>query len=397
MTTLTARRFDTGEPVRLQIRKGRIASIFPAGLSVQDSADLPFVGPGLFDIQVNGFHGIWFCSETLTTEDVEKVIHAYAQQGITRCFPTLITTSCGAIEHGLSTIRHAREKSALVRNSVVGCHVEGPFISPVDGPRGAHPLAHVRAADFSEFQRWQQAAGGLVKLVTLAPEVPNGLNFIEQVAATGVIVSIGHTAASTDVILQAIDRGARLGTHLGNGCSGMVPRHDNIFWPQLADDRLTCSVIADGWHVPATMLKCVHRCKTNERVILTSDVSGFGGCRPGRYSTGEVSVDVLADGRIVVAGQTQFLAGSGATTGECVAHFMSICHTTLQDAWSLASTRPATLMKIAACSLEEGSPAHLTVFHVEEQKAPDGVATFRFRPELAVVGGIVETAGGGSR
>lgn len=390
MTTLTARRFDTGEPVRLQIKNGRIASIFPAGISPQESAELPFVAPGLFDIQVNGFHGSWFCSETLTTDDVEKVIHAYAQHGITRCFPTLITTSCSAIEHGLATIRRAREKSVLVRNSVAGCHVEGPFISPVDGPRGAHPLAHVRPADVSEFRRWQQASGGLVKLVTLAPEVPNGLDFIEQVASTGVVVSIGHTAASTAIILQAIDRGARLGTHLGNGCSGMVPRHDNIFWPQLADDRLICSVIADGWHVPATMLKCVHRCKTRARVILTSDVSGFGGCGPGRYSTGEVAVDVLADGRIVVAGQTQFLAGSGATTGECVAHFMSICKTTLQDAWSLASTGPAKLMKLATCAIEEGSAAHLTVFRMEEKTGADGVVTLRYRPELAIVGGVVE-------
>lgn len=390
MTTLTARRFDTGEAVRLQIRNGRIASILPAGVSAQESAELPFVGPGLFDIQVNGFHGIWFCSETLTTDDVEKVIRAYAQQGITRCFPTLITTSCGAIEHGLATIRRAREKSALVRNSVVGCHVEGPFISPVDGPRGAHPLQHVRPADVSEFLRWQQAAGGLVKLVTLAPEVANGLDFIEQVAATGVVVSIGHTAASTSIIQQAIERGALLGTHLGNGCAGMVPRHDNVFWPQLADDRLTCSVIADGWHVPATMLNCVHRCKTSDRIILTSDVSGFGGCRPGRYSTGEVAVDVLADGRIVVAGQTQFLAGSGATTGECVAHFMSTCNTTLQDAWSLASSRPAELMKVAPSSLEEGSPAHLTVFRLQETTEADGRATRRFLPELSVVGGLVE-------
>ncbi len=386
MTTLTARRYDTGEAVRLQLRHGRIESILPAGVSAAEAEALPFVGPGLFDIQVNGFNGIWFCSEQLTCDDVENVIAAYVQQGITRCFPTLITTSCEAIEHGLSTIRKAREKSDLVRNVVAGCHVEGPFISAVDGPRGAHPLAHVRPADMSEFQRWQQAAGGLVKLVTLAPEVPNAVDFIRQVSAEGVVISIGHTAASSETIRKAIDQGARLGTHLGNGCAGLVPRHDNIFWPQLADDRLTCSIIADGWHVPATMLKCILRCKTLERLVLTSDVSGFGGCKPGRYSTGEISVDVLPDGRIVVAGQTQFLAGSGATTGECVAHFMRACSISLRDAWSLASTSPARLMKIPTTSLQEGELAHLTVFRMLKSTDADDNATWTYQPEAAFAG-----------
>lgn len=388
MTHFTARRFDTGEAIRILIRHNRIESIIPADPSAAGLSSLPFVGPGLFDIQLNGFGGKWFSSEHLTVDEVEQVVHAYVQQGITRCLPTLITNSCEAIEHGLKIIREAREKSVLVRNVVVGCHVEGPFISPVDGPRGAHPLAHVRPADVPEFRRWQQAAGGLIKLVTLAPEVPNALDFIEQVSASGVVISIGHTAASSEIITQAIDRGATLGTHLGNGCSGMVPRHDNIFWPQLADDRLTCSVIADGWHVPAAMLKCIVRCKSLSRLVLTSDVSGFGGCPPGRYTTGDVAVDVLPDGRIVVAGQTQFLAGSGATTGECVAHFMSICGASLEDGWSLASSRPARLMRMPLADLREGSSPHLTFFRMTETD-DGGVRKWKYQPEFSIAGGIM--------
>ena len=390
MTALTARRFDSGDAVRIHIRHGRIESLLPMELPNADLAELPYVGPGLFDIQVNGYDGIWFSSETLTVDEVERVVQAYLQQGITRCLPTLITNSCEAIEHGLHTIRQAREKSSLVRQMVVGCHVEGPFISPENGPRGAHPLAHVRPADIAEFARWQQAAGGLVRLVTLAPEVPNALPFIEFVTKTGVVVSIGHTAASSDIIRQAIDRGAKLGTHLGNGCSGLVPRHDNVFWPQLADDRLTCSVIADGWHVPATMLNCIVRCKSLSRMVLTSDVSGFGGCKPGRYSTDGMEVDVLEDGRIVVAGQTQFLAGSGATTGYCVAHMISRCGISLPDAWSLASTQPARLLGVPVSTLQEGSSAHLTVFRMEQVAASeDAEAVFKYRPELSVASGLM--------
>ncbi len=383
MTILTARRFDSGEAVRIQIRDGRIGLILPLELPSAELSALPYVGPGLFDIQVNGYDGIWFSSETLTVDEVERVIQAYLQQGITRCLPTLITNSCEAIEHGLQTIRQAREKSALVRQMVVGCHVEGPFISPENGPRGAHPLAHVRPADVAEFARWQQAAGGQVRLVTLAPEVPNALPFIEHVTKTGVVVSIGHTASSSDIIRQAIDRGAKLGTHLGNGCAGLVPRHDNVFWPQLADDRLTCSVIADGWHVPATMLNCIMRCKSLSRMVLTSDVSGFGGCKPGRYSTEGMEVEVLADGRIVVAGQTQFLAGSGATTGDCVAHMMTSCGVSLPDAWRLASTQPALLLGVPVSTLQEGSLAHLTVFRMEQAAASEGVdAVVKYRPKV---------------
>ena len=364
MTVISARRYDSLQPIRITLRDGRIASVLPLEIQPDESRDLPLVGPGLCDIQVNGFKGIWFSSETLTSDEVEKVIHWYLECGITQCLPTLITNSAAALEHGLATIRAARDRSPLLRQVIAGCHVEGPWISPEDGPRGAHPLEHVRPADFSEFCRWQQASGNLVRIVTLAPEVPNAIPVLKQIVKSGVHVSIGHTAASPAEIAASIDAGATLGTHLGNGCSGLVPRHHNIFWPQLADDRLTCSVIADGWHVPEAMLNCIVRCKSLDRLILTSDVSGFGGCPPGRYRTGAVEVEILADGRIVVAGQTQFLAGSGVTTGDCVARFMSACKIPLHAAWSLASTKPAALLNSHGEFLQEGRSARLTVFRI---------------------------------
>ena len=381
MSSIVAQHFQTREAVRIGIRHSVIESVVQIDMPPAEANQLPIVAPGLFDLQVNGFNGIWFSSEQLTVDDVERVIDSYLQHGITRCLPTLITNSTEAIEHGLATLRAAREKSDVVRRVVSGYHIEGPFISPVDGPRGAHPLQHVRSASISEFQRWQQVAGGLVKLVTLAPEVPGAMEFIRAVSRS-TLVAIGHTAATADQIRSAIDAGARLGTHLGNGCSGMVPRHDNIFWPQLADDRLSCSVIADGWHVPSSMLNCVLRCKLIDRLILTCDVSGFGGCRPGRYSNGDVGVDVLSDGRIVVAGQTQFLAGSGATTGDCVTHLINACGVSLADAWQCASGRPAKLVGVPVTQLTEGSLAHLTLFRLNTD--PDG--RLHYIPVQAIAG-----------
>ena len=397
MTIITARRFDTWQPIRITLRNGRIASVVPLEISQDESRELPIVGPGLCDIQVNGFKGIWFSSETLTTAEVETVIHWYLERGITQCLPTLITNSAAAIEHGLATIRAARDRSLLLRQVIVGCHVEGPWISPVDGPRGAHPLEHIRPADFSEFCRWQQVSGNLVRIVTLAPEVPNAISVVKQIVKSGVRVSIGHTAATPAEIAASIDAGATLGTHLGNGCAGLIPRHHNVFWPQLADDRLTCSVIADGWHVPEAMLNCIVRCKSLDRLILTSDVSGFGGCPVGRYRTGAVEVEVLDDGRIVVAGQTQFLAGSGVTTGDCVARFMSACNVPLHAAWNLASTKPATLLDARSGFLQEGQSARLTVFRISGINPEEALHPSQrpvFQPVATIVDGrnVLETA-----
>ena len=392
MTIITARRLDTLQPVRITLRDGRVASVVPIDLPKYEDNELEIVGPGLCDIQVNGFKGIWFSSNTLTTDDVETVIHWYIERGITQCLPTLITNSTAAIEHGLATIRAARDRSPLLRQVILGCHIEGPWISPEDGPRGAHPLEHVRPADFSEFCRWQQISGNLVRIVTLAPEVPNAINVVKQIVKSGVIVSIGHTAAMPAEIAAAIDAGATLGTHLGNGCSSLVPRHHNVFWPQLADDRLTCSVIADGWHVPAPMLNCIVRCKSLARLILTSDVSGFGGCSVGRHRTGAMEVDVMDDGRIVVAGQTQFLAGSGVTTGDCVVQFMSACKVPLHVAWNLASTQPAAMLSSRNEFLQEGQSTRLTVFRISGVNNADpshSIQRPQFHPVASIINGRI--------
>lgn len=381
------------QPVRIAIDRGRIASLMPVDLSPTELDDLPYVAPGMFDLQVNGYRGIWFSSETLTVDDVERVILDYVAHGVTRCLPTLITNSLAALEHGLRTIRAARDRHESVRQIVAGCHLEGPFISPVDGPRGAHAQEHVRPAAVAEVQRWQQASGGLVRLITLAPEVDGAEELITDCVGRGIRIAIGHTAAHSATIRRAIDLGACLGTHLGNGCASSVPRHDNPFWVQLADDRIACSVIADGWHVPHELLTVAVRSKSAERLVLTSDVSGFAGCATGRHASGAASVDVLHDGRIVVAGQTQFLAGSGVLTGDCVAQAVNTGLLDLPHAWSCASTVPAALLGLSPALIREGGPATMTVFRLVRPTTvtgPSDVAAtaLRYRPISTFVAGV---------
>jgi N-acetylglucosamine-6-phosphate deacetylase len=378
MLKFFARRLGDFQPVEISIENGRYTQVSPKELSADDAIALPFVGAGLFDIQLNGYGGEWFCSESLTVEAVERIIHAYVASGITRCFPTLITSSHDAMTHGIRMIRRAVEQSSLVRSVICGIHLEGPFISPMDGPRGAHPLEHVRAANIAEFEKWQQAADNTIRLVTLAPEVPGAMSLIRHLSQTGVIASIGHTAASPEIIAEAAAHGATLSTHLGNGCSANINRHTNVFWPQLADDRLTASIISDGWHVPADMLRCILRCKTLNRVIVTSDISGFGGCPAGTYNSGGVSVEILEDRRIVVAGQRQFLAGSASTTGDCVAHLVNTCGLSLEDAWRTASETPSEFFGLAPCVPVPGQEATCTLFRL-----PDGQCTESDRSKLS--------------
>src|SRR5262249_6132555 len=151
--------------------------------------------------------------------------------------PTLVTNSFEVIQHGFATLAKACDDPDLSR--AIPCfHLEGPYISPDDGPRGAHPKAHVRAPDWDEFRRWQDAADGRIRLVTLAPEHDSAPTFIEMLTAAGVVVALGHTAATGVRIRDAVRAGARLSTHLGNGCHAQLPRHDNVIWEQLANDGL---------------------------------------------------------------------------------------------------------------------------------------------------------------
>jgi N-acetylglucosamine-6-phosphate deacetylase len=392
MPQFRARHYRTQLPVDVTIEGELIAEIRAADCSEKELKELPYVSPGLFDIQINGYNGMWFSSPALTTDQVVSVTQALVSKSVARYFPTLITNSFEALHHGFSTLRQACAQSSLVNDCVAGYHLEGPYISAEDGPRGAHPLQHVRAADYDEFEKLQNASGGRIRLVTLAAEVDNAVPFIQQCTANGVVVALGHSAADTDQIQAAVAAGARLSTHLGNGAHAVLPRHPNYLWDQLADDNLWASIIADGWHLPTSVLKCVLRCKSISQTILTCDVSGFGGCPPGTYAEGDVDVEVLDDGRIVVAGQRQFLAGSGAITGDCVVHMISTCGLSLHDAIRMATVNPAVLFDEPPPELEIGAVATLSLFRLCETLKktgvqPDGGGRLTFLPSGTFVRG----------
>lgn len=359
---IIARHFDTGLPVRVEIAaSGRIASVTPATGYAREM-DLPFVAPGFFDLQINGYGGIWFSDPHLTPDQVLDVLRRYQSHGVTRLCPTLITNSQEAICAGLSAVRQACEREAWAQQMVAGCHVEGPFISDQDGPRGAHPREHVRPCSWSEFQEWQAAAGGRVCLVTLASEAVGSVEFIQLASRNGITIALGHSGANTDQIQAAVRAGARLSTHLGNGASPMLPRHPNLLWDQLGESRLAASLITDGHHIPASFLRSVVRAKGDSECVITCDASGLAGCPPGPYEVYGQVFEVLPSGKIVVGGQRTLLAGSAQTTEHCVAMCVQLAGVSLGTACKMAGDNPARILRRERIGLTTGNRADLVIF-----------------------------------
>jgi len=351
--------YRTSEAIRVSIVNGVIAEL--DAIATDDS--LPIIAPGMFDLQINGFGGTWFSDENLTVEAVLEVLQAHYQFGMTHLFPTIITNSFEAIEHGFRTIRTACEQEAWADAMVLGCHLEGPYFCADDGPRGAHPVEHVRGCDFDEFQKWQSASGNRIRLVTLAPEADGAVEFIRGAVQAGVAIAIGHTGANAEQIEAAVDAGARLSTHLGNGAHGTLPRHPNYIWDQLGERRLTASLIVDGHHLPASFVRSVYYAKGPENIVLTCDASGLAGCEPGVYGMHGGAFEVLDSGKVVIAGQEQYLAGSGVQTDICIHQMMQMTGCSLAEAWDMATDNPARLVNVQAASLEVGAAANLVVLN----------------------------------
>lgn len=207
------------------------------------------IAPGFIDGQVNGYGGLDVNSADVSPQTIINLSAELAKLGVTTWVPTIVTASEEAITVALEQIKRACDIDPTTRAAIPCVHIEGPFISDQDGPRGVHDAAFVRPLDADEIRRWLRASG-MVGIVTVSPHTPDAPAQIARIRELGVEVAIGHTHASPEQITAAITAGARLATHLGNGIATTLPRHPNALWTQLADDRLTAGLIADGHHLP---------------------------------------------------------------------------------------------------------------------------------------------------
>jgi N-acetylglucosamine-6-phosphate deacetylase len=311
-----------------------------------------FIAPGWIDLQVNGFAGVDYNSPASSHQQIAHSIRALFACGVTRFFPTVITGSPDNMAAALRNLAGAKE-SIAEGFAMEAFHLEGPYISPYDGPRGAHPARWVRPPDLTGFHRFQEW-----------PEAPR---FIENIVEAGVVASIGHTRTSASQIADAVSAGATLSTHLGNATDAVLPKHPNYLWDQLAEDRLAASFIVDGFHLPPSFLNVALRAKGLERSILITDAVMPAGCAPGRYQLGEVEVELHPDGSVRLAGETR-LAGSALTMDQAIANVMRTAGLTLAQAVTLATRNPARVGRIASRQrgLNPGDRADLVRFRFDQ-------------------------------
>ncbi len=376
------RRYDDQTPVEISVVGERIARV--ESFDAAPSDDLPLVAPGLFDVQVNGAVGVELSSSKLTEDGVVRVLEKMLRDGVFRCCLTLTTNAPDTMIHAAKTIALALKKRPDLKPIVWGVHLEGPFISTAEGAVGAHPKRFCIPYSRELFKQIQDACDGLVKIVTLTPEYPNVGEFVRFLRSEGVLVAIGHTNANGEQIDEAVLAGASLSTHLSNATRHLLPKWENYFFGQLADDRLHASIIVDGFHISPQLVRAIIRTKGLDRLILISDQSPLAGYPPGKYSMELCDFEIQPNGKVTLAGDPNLLACASFPVSNAVVNVATIENLPLAKVYPLASTSPAKLL--GAPRFSSGNDDFLTVGELAD--------FLLFRPKYATFGarGILDGA-----
>ena len=361
-------RLLSGEASDVHVEHGRFASITPHKGNV---LDLPWIAPGLVDIQVNGFAGVDF---NRALESEEAWHHATAQlyaHGCTGFLIALITNT----EEGFR--ERLRELTARIRHeprNCLGFHMEGPWLNPEPGYRGAHRADWMQKPSVRLLDDWRTITDSLIKLVTLAPEVDLAAS-VEVIRAGkphGISFFVGHSGAMGETLGRACEAGAAGWTHLGNAAPATMPKFENVILHALAQPHLLASLIPDGQHLPPHAFRALAQA-LGPRLLLTTDaMAGAAASGPGAYTLGETQVTVGADGcaRLPDSGR---LAGSTLTPFDGVFRAEQMSGLYLDDVWRAFSTRPAELLGLSR-GLKAGDPADFCL--ISPDKTPDLLATY---------------------
>lgn len=353
--------YDDRQPVSVRVAGGKIVSLnhLPPTENIPDV----YISPGLIDAQINGYLGIDFSSADLTVEGVHKAVKALWKEGVTTFFPTLISSPDSLLRRNFRILSEAMNAPDMGM-SIQGFHLEGPYISPEQGYRGAHSREYIRNPDWDEFEAYQVMAGHAIKLITVAPEVKGAIPFISKCVEAGVVVALGHHNGSAETIQQVTDAGASMSTHLGNGCANQIDRHYNPIWAQLADDRLTISIIADGYHLTEEEVRSFYKVKGTGHTILVSDIIDLAGLPQGQYQRGDQTF--LLTPNVVKYPAEGVLAGAASSLRLCVGNMMRFTGCNLRDAIRMASTNPARIFKLDGLGeIKIGKRADLILFRIE--------------------------------
>jgi N-acetylglucosamine-6-phosphate deacetylase len=360
----------TESAVNIVIEKGKIVRTDP----YQKGSRCDFGGTdlyacsGFFDPQVNGFAGVDFNSSRLTPEGLHQAALSLASTGVTRFLPTLVTSSHERMVCQLKILAEALRKDPLLQNMCLGIHLEGPYISPEEGPRGVHLREFVRLPRWEELERFQEACEGRIKCVTIAPEVKGAIPFIEKAVTHGIVIGIGHTHATEEDLEQAVQAGARLSCHLGNAPSALLPRHRNLIEKQLATDQLMASIIVDGIHLSPDVVKNYVWTKGINRMVLTTDSMAGAGASSGRYTLGDQEVEVGSD-RAARSVGTSRLAGSTLTMDRAITNVIRFAGIDLASAIRMAAKNEQKLFPEVRGEIISGDSADLVLFEYQRSLA----------------------------
>ena len=298
---------------------------------------------GLCDLQVNGYAGVDFNDAAIDAAALDHALHAMLLAGVTQCLPTIITAGAETMGERLAALDRAVAGSRLGKLMVPGFHLEGPFLNPAAGYAGCHPPAAMIAPDPMLMRRLTLRLSRPVLIVTLAPEREGAAPFIAWARQRGIVIAIGHSAATPEQVAGAASGGATLSTHLGNGMAGLQPKFTSPLMGQLGEDRLSASVIADGIHIPPHALRVMVRAKGMARAILVTDATAAAGAPPGRYGLAGMTIVRADDGSVRLAdGMT--LAGSALTMDQAVRNVVAWGIAGPGDALRMASANPLGIL-----------------------------------------------------
>ena len=352
------------------IRDGKIEAVAEGNLECPGATEInaygQYIAPGLVDIQINGYLGVDFADQQLTLEEIRKATKALWQVGVTTYLPTVITNGQKGLLKSFSILATALDDPEI-GDTIPGFHLEGPYISPEQGYRGAHLEKYVRLPSWDEFSELQKVSNNSIKLITLAPELEGAIPFICKCVAADVVVSLGHHNGSSEIIKQAVEAGATLATHLGNGCANTIDRHANVFWPQLANDGLIPTIIADGSHLTEDEVQCFYKVKGADRTILVSDALDLAGLPPGEYFRSERKV--LLTKEVIKFPEENCLAGAAMPISSCVSNMMKFTNCSLENAIGMATINPAKALGLHHIGeIKKDKRADLIFFTLAEGK-----------------------------
>lgn len=294
---------------------------------------------GLFDLQVNGFAGVDFNDAAMTAEALDHALAAMARTGVTACLPTLITADRATLAERLAALDRAVANSRLGPAMVPGFHLEGPFLNPSPGYAGCHEPGAIVPPDPGLLSALTTGLRRPICLLTLAPERPGAEAVIHWARARGIVVAMGHTAARETDVACAVAAGVTLSTHLGNALPTPAHKFANPLIAQLAEDRLSASVIADGMHIPPAAMRVMLRAKGRDRVILVTDATAAAAAEPGSYRLAGMAIERDSAGAVRLPGSAT-LAGSALCLDQAVRNVAAWLGYSLSDARALAEANP---------------------------------------------------------